>query len=177
MNPLLITSLFFITNATSTLYKKHYLYSMAFILLTLTSIMVHGHEYFFRFPPTQDQTPPQGFAVEDFLSYDQTPPQGFVVEDWLSYNHCIVIDKVAIAAVVILGGLTFYKKCALLSRFSCIYEKITIVATFLFVILLYCYGWYIQDYCFSPDTNQANEYHMLMHLVGSLGHHLIALTI
>jgi hypothetical protein len=153
--------------------------------------MVHGHEYFFRFPPTttkcvsienekfpptHDQTP-SGFAVEDFLSYDQTPPQGFAVEDWLSYNQCIVIDKAAIAAVVILGGLTFYKKCALLSRFSCIYEKITIVATFLFVILLYCYGWYIQDYCFSPDTNQANEYHMLMHLVGSLGHHLIALTI
>jgi hypothetical protein len=142
MNPLILTSALFSTNAFSASCKKYYLYSLCFTCLTLTSLAVHGS--WTRFSPT-------------------------------NVNALLLLDKAAIASVVVIGGYIFYEKCTAISRFSFIYEKITIIATFLFVILLYCYGWYIEDYCFCPDPHQADEYHMLMHLIGSLGHHLIAL--
>ena len=142
MNPLILTSTLFLTNALSASYKKYYLYSFGFTCLTLTSLAVHGS--WTRISPT-------------------------------NINALLLLDKVAIAAVVIIGGYIFYEKCTTIPRFSSIYEKITIIATFLFVILLYCYGWCIQDYCFCPDIHLADEYHMLMHIIGSLGHHLIAL--
>jgi len=60
---------------------------------------------------------------------------------YITYDQAILIDKAAIAAVITIGGYTFYKKCNNISRFSFIFEKIIIIATFLFVIYLYCYGW------------------------------------
>ena len=40
-NILILSSLFFITNAISTLYKKYYVYSFLFVCLTLSSLMFH----------------------------------------------------------------------------------------------------------------------------------------
>ena len=94
---------------------------------------------------------------------------------YITYDQALIIDKAAIAAVIAIGGYTFYKKCCNISRFSFIFVKIIIITTFLFVIYLYCYGWCVQDYCFYKEKDIANEYHMLLHLVSSLGHHLIAL--
>ena len=48
-----------------------------------------------------------------------------------------------------------------------------IVFTFLATIFLYVYGFFYNKFCFSEDLNIANTYHVLMHFIGSFGHHLI----
>ena len=174
---LFYSSLLFSTNAISTFYKKYYIYSFFFVALTMTSLLVHTHN-----------NNNNNNNNNQYITYDQA----------------LIIDKAAIAAVIAIGGYTFYKKCGVkrfesrsdsvcfldyfpriseadsennnnISRFSFMFVKIVIITTFLFVIYLYCYGWYVQDYCFYKEKDIANEYHMLLHLVSSLGHHLIAL--
>jgi uncharacterized membrane protein len=142
---LFYSSLLFSTNAISTFYKKYYIYSFFFAALTMTSLLVHTHN------------------------------NNYNNNQYITYDKALIIDKAAIAAVIAIGGYTFYKKCNNISRFSFIFVKIIIIATFLFVIYLYCYGWCVQDYCFYKEKNIANEYHMLLNLVSSLGHHLITL--
>ena len=44
-SPTFYTSFLFITNAVVTFYYKYYLYSFVFLLMTITSIMVHGNYY------------------------------------------------------------------------------------------------------------------------------------
>ena len=171
---LFYSSLLFSTNAISTFYKRYYIYSFFFVALTMTSLLVHTHN--------------NNNNNNQYITYDQA----------------LIIDKAAIAAVIVIGGYTFYKKCGVkrtepcdgskrfldsfpridfvdseknnnISRFSFIFVKIVIITTFLFVIYLYCYGWCVQDYCFYKEKDIANEYHILLHLVSSLGHHLITL--
>jgi len=108
---LFYSSLLFSTNTISTFYKKYYIYSFFFLALTMTSLLVHTHIH------THNNN------------------------QYITYDKALLIDKVAIAAVIAMGGYIFYKKCINISRFSFIFEKIIIIATFLFVIYLYCYGW------------------------------------
>ena len=143
---LFYSSLLFSTNAISTFYKRYYIYSFFFVALTMTSLLVHTHNN------------------DNNNNNNQ----------YITYEKAILIDKAAIAAVIAIGGYTFYKKCEgfieplenrrfsdqaaqnldsipriscgnpvlnnNISRFSFIFVKIVIIATFLFVIYLYCYG-------------------------------------
>lgn len=50
-----------------------------------------------------------------------------------------------------------------------------IVATFMFCAWVYWVGYTQDKYCFDPEKYVADQYHALMHIVGSVGHNLIML--
>jgi hypothetical protein len=86
--------------------------------------------------------------------------------------YCIpilLIDKFAILQIVLIGGYYFYEQIGV----SSLPHLIAIVSTFIAVIILYCYGYFTNQLCFDPDKQYGNFCHAIMHIVGSLGHHLI----
>lgn len=76
-----------------------------------------------------------------------------------------IIDKIAIALIVIYGGYRMWLKrnssAALLSL---------CILTFLFCVLVYVYGFLTDQFCFSTN---ATSWHILMHFIGSIGHQFI----
>jgi hypothetical protein len=90
------------------------------------------------------------------------------------YNPSIVteiFDKLVICSIVLWGAYVLWKKYTP--------EKIAysavIVLTFLACVYLYTYGWFSEQYVFDPDQTLSRQYHVLMHLIGSIGHHCIVL--
>jgi len=81
-----------------------------------------------------------------------------------------IIDKLSLVSVVFYGGYMF------ISKRPSLIKSVLIVSTFLTVIYLYSYGYYTHKYCFHEDKNTRQLYHPLMHLISSLGHHLIILA-
>lgn len=89
-----------------------------------------------------------------------------------------LLDKLAISLVVLFGGYIFYTK--LIEKYDTIMMSqimmiITIIATFLLTIYLYCYGYFCNDYCFYQDDDVSQLWHSLMHCIGSFGHICIVL--
>ena len=79
-----------------------------------------------------------------------------------------VIDKIVIAFIFFYGAYNLYIK-----SHKSIILNICIFTTFLFCIFVYIYGFLKSEYCFHSDECMANSYHTFMHIIGSLGHHLI----
>lgn len=82
--------------------------------------------------------------------------------------HANIIDKVVIAGIVLYGGYMLYKKSD-----KSISINIFIITNFLACVFLYIYGCFTNNYCFHPDSIIANNYHVLMHIIGSIGHNFI----
>jgi len=85
------------------------------------------------------------------------------------YNDNIItniFDKIVIGFVFINGLVIFFNKSN---------KNIFIVLTFLFVVFVYIYGYVSNKYVFDKDEQISKKYHFLMHLIGSIGHHLIVL--
>ena len=83
--------------------------------------------------------------------------------EWIS-----ILDKIFVYNVIFQGGVRVfrnYKKSVLWTFLS--------VFTFLGVCFLYMGGYFYNDFCFNEDTDLANKYHALVHLLGSLGHNTI----
>ena len=80
-----------------------------------------------------------------------------------------LIDKISIFSVFYYGSYQLSRKIS--------YENtpviILIVASFLATIYLYFYGFLVSEYCFHKDKQIGDRYHALLHLIGSIGHHLI----
>ena len=78
--------------------------------------------------------------------------------------YTLLLDKVSIFAIVCYSGYTFYNN---LTPFTCdVNDKIMpllIISTFLLTIYLYYY----------EDKDMANQWHSLLHIISSAGHHLI----
>lgn len=82
-----------------------------------------------------------------------------------------IIDKLVVYIVVIVGGIRlFYNwQHSLLHYF--------VVATFLGTVYMYWIG-YTQNTCvWHPDRYISYTWHVMMHALGSLGHHTIALLL
>jgi len=79
------------------------------------------------------------------------------------------VDKIAILSVVIYGGYLLFQKMCAKHAFTCF----LIILTFLLAIYLYIYGYMNKMYCFSEDSCEGSAYHSILHLISSLGHHLI----
>ena len=77
------------------------------------------------------------------------------------------VDQVFVAAVVLCGGWVFYKKLPADNLWTA-----AIIVAFLATGYLYTYGFCTQQYCF--HTTLGDQYHCLLHLIASFGHHLIA---
>ena len=80
-----------------------------------------------------------------------------------------LIDKISIVTVVSYGGYMF------ISKRPSLIKTIPIVLMFLGVIYIYMYGYYTNSFCFHEDKLTSRTYHLLMHLISSVGHHIIML--
>jgi Na+/citrate or Na+/malate symporter len=88
------------------------------------------------------------------------------------YNNNIytnILDKFFILAVVLYGAYSLYNKTTQDNKFN----VSLIIITFLLCILLYIYGYTINDFCFHQDEFIGNNYHCAIHIITSLGHHFI----
>ena len=87
-------------------------------------------------------------------------------------HYCIYywVDQVCIAAVVILGGIKFWQK----TKTGHPLLIAIIIGSFLFVVASFIGGKALEKMCFDPDKDVANLWHSIIHLVSSVGHHLIA---
>ena len=81
-----------------------------------------------------------------------------------------IIDKFVITCVVLYGAYRLINK---ISPETQIFTLFLIVLTFLSNILLYLYGYYSNQFCFHPQKYIADQYHYYLHVLGSIGHHLI----
>jgi hypothetical protein len=80
-----------------------------------------------------------------------------------------ILDQISIISVVLYGLFVFCKKINKKKYLN----LFLILILFLSTIYLYHYGYNIEYYCFSKDKNIADLYHVLMHFISSIGHHLI----
>lgn len=92
-----------------------------------------------------------------------------------TYHHCYYkeysgyFDKIALFAVILYGGTIFWNK----KTNAPIWLNGTVVGLFLLCGILYYCGYATQTMCFSPNIEDANQWHMLMHAAASIGHHII----
>jgi glucan phosphoethanolaminetransferase (alkaline phosphatase superfamily) len=82
-----------------------------------------------------------------------------------------VLDKIVIGLIAIYGGYVLWSKW----EGSNPIVTALIISTFLFCIWVYICGYCRKNYCFCDEKCVADRYHSFMHLIGSLGHHLIVL--
>jgi len=88
------------------------------------------------------------------------------------YNDNIItnmFDKIVIG-LIFLNGLILF-----LTKKNKLIFIIFILFTFLFVVFVYIYGYVNNKYVFDEDIEISKKYHLLMHLIGSIGHRLIVL--
>ena len=134
----LLSSLLFITNVFTALYKCDFIYAALFALLTSTSIAFHSKNY-------------RAFTF--------------------------LMDKFAIYSIVFYGGYSLYCLSWAHSYYGYV-GRIYIIATistFVFCIWVFYYGYMTKSLCYHPNKLTGNSYHALLHLIGSIGHHMIIL--
>lgn len=88
------------------------------------------------------------------------------------YNSNIytnLLDKIFVLAIVFYGGCMLYKKTTTYN----LIRVLLIVITFISCIFLFFYGYCVKDYCYHPDKCVGDRYHSILHIISSLGHHLI----
>ena len=83
-----------------------------------------------------------------------------------------VLDKIAVNAMVGYGGYLLYQRLPELN----LVWIVAIVSTFAVTVYLFYYGYMTNTYCYDKKKTIAANYHSLLHLISSLGHHLIALA-
>jgi hypothetical protein len=81
-----------------------------------------------------------------------------------------MIDRMIVLIIVFYGGYVLYKKNPDPLMI------IIILSTFLIVCKLWIYGYMMNDFCFHKETKIKIFYHACMHIIGSIGHHLIVLV-
>lgn len=138
------SSFLFLTNVIAALYFKHYIYAFLFFVLTFASIIHHSS----RSKLTN------------------------------------IIDKIALYSVIFYGGYIFFSNFKSniksnieidvnIQRCKTIIKYVLIIITFLAVVYLYTYGYLIDNFVFHPECKISQQYHCLMHLISSIGHHII----
>lgn len=92
------------------------------------------------------------------------------------YHHTVntdlsrTIDKIFVYLVIFYGGYIFFSKDIINIKI-----KILVIILFLSTAFLYHYGYIYNKYCFDPDSDVSKNYHGLMHIISSIGHHMIIL--
>jgi hypothetical protein len=119
-------------------------YPYAWLFLLLTSTSVLVHSKIFYEPIYLPEI--LGYSIHDII--------------------CI-IDKIVIASIVIYGFSLFWK-----TRLVKETSDIPMI-TFLSVCYLYIGGYFQNKYCFDNDSQVANISHACLHILSSIGHHVI----
>ena len=82
-----------------------------------------------------------------------------------------LIDKVSVLSIVTYGSFVLFDKSMNEDAYVIIPAGVFIL--FLLCIYLYIYGYCNKMYCFHHEKSIANKYHMLLHVISSVGHHFI----
>ena len=80
-----------------------------------------------------------------------------------------ILDKIFVLAIVFYGGYLLYNKITIYNQI----HVLLILITFMCCIYLFIYGYWVNDYCYHPDKCVGDNYHCLLHIISSFGHHLI----
>jgi hypothetical protein len=81
------------------------------------------------------------------------------------------VDKLFIFLIFLYGCKTIYKKKKKLHSL----QLALILSSFFFCVFVYNVGYFCRAFCFDNNENTSTFCHVLMHLVGSIGHHCILL--
>ena len=81
----------------------------------------------------------------------------------------MIIDKIAVLTIVILGSNYFFSNYNKLS----IGYLLCIISTFVLVVFLYFYGYLTNQFCYDKNKIIGDLYHSMIHIISSLGHHMI----
>jgi hypothetical protein len=84
-------------------------------------------------------------------------------------NYTYIIDKTAIILIVAYGAYMLYNKF----NSDIFLNFIMILSTLLACVYLYYYGYITSQYCFCDDDCISQKYHFILHVIVSIGHHLI----
>jgi hypothetical protein len=98
-----------------------------------------------------------------------------VVHTQIDDGFTNTVDKMVILFVALYGASVLARKCKNTLSVRQYVMVLLIVATFVATLWLYIYGFCTHQYCFDQETHVASMYHSLMHVIGSVGHHLIVL--
>jgi hypothetical protein len=90
------------------------------------------------------------------------------IHHYTNTDESFIIDQIALYAVILYGGYFFMHK----KDYSLLVYSIIIIS-FLACAFLYFGGKMTDHLCFHPDKNCADNFHILMHICASLGHHFI----
>jgi cation transport ATPase len=100
---------------------------------------------------------------------------GLTISSLIHHSHKTLlsywIDKFFVFSVVGYGGYVFYNKFS--KNIVNIHYSIITLISFLGTIILYYYGSLKKCFVFAEDINECDNWHQLLHLLSSLGHHFI----
>jgi hypothetical protein len=82
-----------------------------------------------------------------------------------------LIDKVSVLSIVTYGSFVLCNKS--MNENACVIIPVWVFILFLLCIYLYIYGYCNKMYCFDQEKSIASKYHMLLHVISSVGHHFI----
>ena len=80
-----------------------------------------------------------------------------------------ILDNFFVLVIVLYGGQMLYNKTTTYNQF----KVFLIIMLFLCCIFFFFYGYYVKDYCYNPDKYVGDNYHCILHIISSLGHHFI----
>ena len=80
-----------------------------------------------------------------------------------------IIDKIEILSIVSYGGYMLYHKMNTENLLNCF----IVILAFLLCIYLFFYGFIVKEYCFCDNKYIGEQYHFIMHIISSIGHHFI----
>lgn len=83
-----------------------------------------------------------------------------------------LIDIVAIYLTVVYGAYLYILH---FMHFSAVSHGV-ILSTFLFTVFFHHYGYITKEYSYNKDIYVAKQYNSLVHIISSLGHHMIILS-
>jgi hypothetical protein len=83
-----------------------------------------------------------------------------------------LIDIVAIYLTVVYGAYSYMLDWIKYTSAS----HGVILSTFMFTIFFHHYGYVSKEYCYNKDIYVAKQYSSLVHIISSLGHHMIILS-
>jgi len=79
-----------------------------------------------------------------------------------------LVDKLAISAIFFYG---LFRVCH--KGYCKVWLNLGIIITFLFCVWVYLWGYLTNQYVFSKESSE--KWHIIMHIIGSVGHHGIIL--
>jgi len=85
----------------------------------------------------------------------------------------MILDKLSIVNIVILGGYYVFSNLQLFSEL----QICSITLTFVIVTWIYYYGYMTNQYCYHSDKAVADVCNSVIHVISSIGHHLIIASI